>query len=69
MTLGQKIKQLRKKNKLSMEKLSMLSGVDIGTISRMESGERKTLTLPTAMRLADAFGVTMDELTHLTINK
>ena len=59
--LGANMKKVRTKKKLSQGALARLLDVDKGYISNIESG-KKNPTLATIQRLADALGVSADEL-------
>jgi len=59
--LGANMKKVRAKNKLSQGALARLLEVDKGYISNIESGN-KNPTLATIQRLAEALGVSADEL-------
>ena len=59
--LGANMKKVRAKKKLSQGALARLLEVDKGYISNIESGN-KNPTLSTVQRLADALGVSADEL-------
>ena len=59
--LGANMKKVRAKKKLSQGALARLLEVDKGYISNIESG-KKNPTLATIQRLADALGVSADEL-------
>lgn len=54
------LKQIRTEKQLSVPKLSKLSGVPIRTIENIERTNSGTIS--TAIKLADALGVTLDEL-------
>lgn len=54
------LKQLRRERGLTVPKLSELSGVPKRTIEDIES--RDDCRVSTAIKLADALGVTLDEL-------
>ncbi len=54
------LKKLRLKNGLTVPKLSELSGVPVRTIENIE--RRGQGTVANAIKLADALGVTLDEL-------
>ena len=62
MTLGQRLKQLREMAGLSQNALAKKSGVRRPTISEVEAGNQKGLTLENGRRLARALGVTLDLL-------
>lgn len=55
--------QLRKLNGLSQEELAEKAGVSRQTLSKWETGE-STPDLERAARLADVFGVTLDDLVN-----
>ena len=59
--LGENIKKVRAKKKLSQGALARLLEVDKGYISNIESG-KKNPTLATIQRLADALGVPVENL-------
>ena len=61
MTLGERIKELRKKNDLTQEKLADFLCVSYQAVSKWERGESfpdLTLLVP----IAELFSVTLDEL-------
>jgi len=60
--LSKNMERLRKQKGLSQEKLARLADVANNTIIKMESGENKNPTLETLRKLAEAFGVSVDEL-------
>lgn len=59
--LGQNLKKARVKKKLSQGALARLLEVDKGYISNIENG-KKNPTLATIQRLAEALGISADEL-------
>jgi transcriptional regulator with XRE-family HTH domain len=59
--LGQNLKKIRAKKKLSQGALARLLEVDKGYISNIENG-KKNPTLATIQRLAEALGISADEL-------
>ena len=61
--LAQSIKKLRKQKKLSQEKLARLADISYNTIIKIETGKANNPTFDTLSKLADAFSVSMDELT------
>jgi len=61
--LAQSIKKLRKQKKLSQEKLARLADISYNTIIKIETGKANNPTFETLSKLADAFSVSMDELT------
>jgi DNA-binding XRE family transcriptional regulator len=60
--LAQNLKKLRKQRKLSQEKLARLADISYNTIIKIEAGKANNPTFQTLSKLADAFGVSMDEL-------
>jgi transcriptional regulator with XRE-family HTH domain len=56
------LKRLRKQKKLSQEKLARLVDISYNTISKIEAGKAKNPTFETLSKLADVFGVSIDEL-------
>ncbi len=61
MELGERIRTLRKENRLSLEKLANKSGVALATLSRIENGKGSG-TFRTHRRIAEAFGLPIAEL-------
>ena len=61
MNLGEKISELRKKNGISQEKLAELIGVSRQAVTKWESGNANPDT-ENLIRLAEIFGVSLDEL-------
>lgn len=59
--LMQTVKELRRKNGLSQEELAKKSGLSLRTVQRVENGETKS-TGETLKRIANAFGITAEEL-------
>jgi len=59
--LGQNMKRIRAKKKMSQGDIARALEVDRGYISNIESGN-KNPTLATIQKLADALGVSADEL-------
>ena len=57
----ERLKQLRKRRKISGRALGELCGLGKNTISRYENGEI-TPTLSSLEAMADYFGVTLDDL-------
>jgi transcriptional regulator with XRE-family HTH domain len=59
--LGQNMKRIRTKKSMSQGDIARALEVDRGYISNIESG-KKNLTLATIQKLANALGVSADEL-------
>lgn len=62
MTIGERIRKLRQELGLSQQELAHKAGVRRPTISELESGKQRGLTVETAKRLARALGVGIDYL-------
>lgn len=60
--LGEKIKQLRKKAGWSQQKLAEQASLSYNAITKIEQGAAKQPTIQTMVKIADAFGVSLDEL-------
>ena len=60
MSLGHKLRELRKAKQLTLERLSELSGVEVGTISALEQRNSKRSQYTSA--LAKGLGVPVDDL-------
>lgn len=60
-TIGARLRQLRKTQKITLIELAKTSGVDAATISRVETG-RMTGTLECHIKLATALGVKITQL-------
>ena len=57
-----KIRELRKKKKISQETLARLAGVSLNTIVKIESGESRHPTIQTIAGIAEALGISLDEI-------
>lgn len=60
--LAQNVKKLRKNKKLSQDKLARLADISYNTLVKIEAGRANNPTVKTLSRLADVFGVSIDEL-------
>ena len=60
--LANNIKKLREAKGLSQEKLARLADVANNTLIKMESGENQNPTLDTLKKVAQALGVSIEEL-------
>lgn len=60
-SLGERLRQIRKENDVTLVELAQSSGVDAATISRIETG-KMTGTLESHVRLAAALGVKLSNL-------
>lgn len=61
--LGENLKRIRGERKLSQTDLAEKIGADKGYISLLENG-KKNPTLSTTEKIAQALGVTIDDLTR-----
>jgi transcriptional regulator with XRE-family HTH domain len=62
MRFGERLKRERQKRGYSARQLARLAGVPAATIVKVESGERAYPSLPAALKIARALGVTLDYL-------
>ncbi|MDP2927194.1 MAG: helix-turn-helix transcriptional regulator [Candidatus Omnitrophota bacterium] len=60
--LGQNIRKLRLRNRLSQEKLSRLADISTATLVKIEAGVAKEPTITTITKIADALDVSIDML-------
>lgn len=60
--IGKNIKRLRQQKKLSQEKLARLTDISLNTLTKIESGFTKRPSVQTIKKIADALGITIDEL-------
>ena len=65
MSLGEKVKNLRKKKGMNQKQLAETSDITQATISRIESGKVNQLKSEALKRLAYALGVVMEDLVDL----
>ena len=63
--ISQNIKKYRKKNGVSQDKLSKLTGVTYNTIIKIESGATTNPRVETLNAIAKALGVTVDNLLNI----
>jgi transcriptional regulator with XRE-family HTH domain len=63
--VGERVLLLRRRSGLSQHALAAKAGLDVMTISRLESGTKKRLEVEPLARLAHALGVTTDHLLGL----
>ena len=61
--LSKNLKKLREKKRLSQDRLAKLADVANNTIIKIEQGENINPTLATLKKIAEALGVSLDELT------
>lgn len=60
--LGKRLRMLREERGLGVRQLALKAGVSHSAISQIESGERPYPRYETKKKLADALGVTVEEL-------
>ncbi|MCJ7646009.1 helix-turn-helix transcriptional regulator [bacterium] len=60
--LAKRLKELRKKSGWSQQKLAEKAGLSYNTITKIEQGVATMPTIQTMIKIADAFGITLDEL-------
>lgn len=60
--LGKRLKDLRKKKKLTQERLAGLAGLEYKYIQRLESKKPSSPTLNTLEKLAKAFNIRISKL-------
>ena len=61
-TLHERIVFLCNNKGVSASRMCLDLGLSKSTMSNMKGGRAKSLTLPTAKKIADYFGITVDEL-------
>lgn len=61
-TIGENLKKLRLKAGLSQDVLSKRADLAFHTISKIEAGATPNPTIDTVKKLADALGVSLDEI-------
>ena len=60
--IAKRIKELRKKSGWSQQKLAEKAGVSYNTVAKIEQGAATMPTIQTMIKIADAFGISLDEL-------
>ena len=60
--MGYKIKEVRESKHMTQEELAKKSGISRATISAMENGVERNTTSGTLVKLAEALGVTIDQI-------
>ncbi len=60
--MGYKIKEVREAKEMTQEELSEKSGVSRGTISALENGTMRNTTSKTLVKLAQALGVSIEQI-------
>lgn len=67
-SIGSRIREIRKENGWTQAKLAEKSGVEPSNISHIERAATK-LSLPTLINIANALGVTLDEIVYGNLTK
>ncbi len=62
-TIAKNIKKYRAKLGIFQDKLSKLAGITLHTITKIESGATPDPRIETVKKIADALGVSIDDLT------
>ena len=60
--IARRLKELRKERNWTQQKLAEKAGLSFNAITKIEQGAAKHPTLKTLLKLADAFGVSLDVL-------
>jgi len=60
--IAKRLKELRKKSGWSQQKLAEKAGLSYNTITKIEQGAATKPTIQTMIKVADAFGISLDEL-------
>ena len=60
--IAKRLKELRKKAGWSQQKLAEEAGLSYNTITKIEQGAAIKPTIQTMIKIADAFGIGLDEL-------
>jgi len=60
--LSKRIKDLRRKFKITQDKLSKKADIPFSTLAKIEGGYISNPSMETLIKIADAFGVGVDEL-------
>ncbi|GAI77154.1 unnamed protein product [marine sediment metagenome] len=60
--LSENIKKIRKKKGFSQDKLTKLADITFTNLVKLESGANDNPTIKTLVKIADALGVSLDDL-------
>ena len=60
--IAKNIKKYREKKGISQDKLSKLAGITLHTITKIESGATPDPRIETVKKIADALGISVDDL-------
>lgn len=61
-SVGALLRETRESKGMTQQEAAGLAGVDPGTLSRFESGQRRLTRYPTAAKLARALGIEVGQL-------
>ncbi|MBI3627673.1 MAG: helix-turn-helix transcriptional regulator [Candidatus Sungbacteria bacterium] len=61
-TIGKTIRKYRQEKEMSQEALARAANLSLPTIVKIESGETPNPTIDTVKKIADALGVSLDDL-------
>jgi len=61
-SIGENIRKYRQQKEISQDRLSKLADVAFHTIVKIESGETPNPTIETVKKIANALGVSLDDL-------
>lgn len=67
MNLGQRVREIREKKKISQRQLALKTGIAAATMSRLESGKFQSLKADSLRKVAEALEVTVDYLVGKTV--
>jgi len=62
-TIGENIRKIRQKKKISQDRLSKEANLALNTIVKLETGKNPNPTFETLQKIAKALDVSLDELT------
>jgi len=60
--LGKRIKALRSKSNISQDRLAKKANIPFSTLVKIEAGYTPNPSMETLIKIADAFGIALDEL-------
>ena len=60
--LRKRIKEFRRKLKISQDQLAKKANIPFSTLVKIEAGYTPNPSMKTLIKIADAFGITIDEL-------
>ena len=60
--LAKRVKELRNKFRITQDKLARKADIPFSTLAKIESGYTPNPSMETLIKIADAFGVGLDEL-------